>query len=172
MKKIDNNYKKDENNINIINDYYIKEKKKEVNENINNNENKNINAIIDEDNKMDNNNKNKKNKNKENINDEKDNEFRLFVYNLEKYFFYDDSGNLIKRNPKNNVLNEFENFLIDKNIQIKKIKEYLENYIQYAVRPEMEKLNDYDKKQVNNRIYRIRNKINNLKINNHKKNIF
>ena len=61
-------------------------------------------------------------------------------------------------------------YLIVNNINIKEIKEYLYNYIEYAVRPEMEKLNDYDKKQVNNRIYRISNLINNLKLNTNKKN--
>ena len=91
---------------------------------------------------------------------------------LEDYFFYNDNGKIKKRNPKNIEFNEIEKVyisLLDKNIEIKQIKEYLENYIEFAVRPEMEKLNDADKKQVNNRIYRIRNLIKSLKPNTNKK---
>ena len=164
--KNENDYKikNDDNNIKIMDNYIeVDKKENKIIEEKNDNQIKNMNDIIideDEDNKKNNENK------KEEIIDEKDKDIKLFNNKLEDFFFYEDTGNIRKKNPHDNELNkieEFYNYLIDKNIEIKEIKDYLENFIQYAVRPEMETINYNEKKQVNNRIYRIRNVVNSLK---------
>ena len=152
------NFQIDENNnINLIEDYFNdKENENKNKDNQKDNAFKNINIIIDED-------EDNKKEGKINYGKEDDD---ITNFNME-------NGSLKKQNPYNNELEQIGNFykyLIVKNMEIDIIKEYLENYIQFGVRPEMEKLKDYEKKQVNNRICRVRNLINDLKPNTNKKN--
>ena len=129
------NFQIDENNnINLIEDYFNdKENENKNKDNQKDNAFKNMNIIIDED-------EDNKKEGKINYGKEDDD---ITNFNME-------NGSLKKQNPYNNELIDI-------------IKEYLENYIQFGVRPEMEKLKDYEKKQVNNRIYRVRNVLKNLK---------
>ena len=146
------------------NEHCFKLKNYESNDNIikgnnnadNNNDIKNNNIINDNfenDKKDDNNNENKKNeviiKNNEKYNDEKEKEYYnvyvKFEYILENYFFKKNGKLKIEKPTENekNVINGLYLDLMKKNINIKDIEEYQNNYILIEVNPLMKKLGVY-----------------------------
>ena len=190
---LDNNVVEDKNNINKDKKNEIVEK---YIPNVNNEENKerekkhknnikNINEIVEEDeeNKEEEKEKteNKENENKENEKEEMENNnnvdedeeqfFNDLNIKLEEFFFY-INGNLKVRWVNDNelkLINNIRDFLLKAKVNNNKIKDFLEQYINFSIKPEMEKLKgNYEKNQIIYRIDKFRNLFSNLNYNTEK----
>ena len=73
-------------------------------------------------------------------------------------------ANSFFQNDLNNIERIYKNQLKLKNITIEKIKTYQNNYIEYFVKPKMDKINkQFNKDCINNRIKALEKLVNNLK---------
>ena len=147
------NNEKENNNIEENKNNDEKKINKEKNKNI-----KNYNIIEEEEVKDEEKEEEEKEEEKgeDNLDYEEDMKFNEVLNN---YFHYKD-GKLKLGYPTKQDLDKIKECyynLLDKNRTIQQIKEYQKNYIQFAIYPEIEKLNNYDKRKVyNNRISIIR----------------
>ena len=138
-----------------------------------------VNNVIIEDEDEDNKTENKKeeNKNEENKNEEKNNveeseeQFFNELNNKLDQFFFEDDENIKKKkifNDEYTIIDDISNYLLNTQIDNNKIKDFIEGYLNFAIKTQMEGLEPYAQRQINYRINKIREVANILKENTEK----